>query len=54
MLHLGSAIKELEFKISENYMQGVYKSCKSVSNPSTGELAMDVICAGSIDCNALK
>lgn len=35
-------------------MQGVYDSCKSVSNPATGELAMDFICAGAISCSAHK
>lgn len=35
-------------------MQGVYDSCKSVSNPATGELAMDVICAGAMGCSANK
>ncbi|XP_050436632.1 NPC intracellular cholesterol transporter 1-like [Adelges cooleyi] len=48
------AIQELDFYISDTYMQGVYDSCKSVSNPATGELAMDVICSGAVGCNAQK
>lgn len=50
----GTSIRELDFYISDSYMQGVYDSCKSVSNPATGELAMDVICSGAIDCSAHK
>jgi len=54
ILYLGTSIRELDFYISDSYMQGVYDSCKSVSNPATGELAMDVICSGAIDCSAHK
>uniref|UniRef100_A0A2S2P3P5 Niemann-Pick C1 protein n=1 Tax=Schizaphis graminum TaxID=13262 RepID=A0A2S2P3P5_SCHGA len=50
----GTSIRELDFYISDSYMQGVYDSCKSVSNPATGELAMDVICSGAISCSAHK
>lgn len=50
----GSSIRELEFYIADSYMQGVYDSCKSVSNPATGELAMDMICAGAMSCSAHK
>ncbi|XP_060875869.1 NPC intracellular cholesterol transporter 1 homolog 1b-like isoform X2 [Metopolophium dirhodum] len=51
---IGTSIQELDFYISDSYMQGVYDSCKSVSNPATGELAMDVICSGAIGCTAQK
>ncbi|XP_016663110.1 NPC intracellular cholesterol transporter 1 isoform X2 [Acyrthosiphon pisum] len=51
---IGTSIQELDFYISDSYMQGVYDSCKSVSNPATGELAMDVICSGAIACTAQK
>lgn len=50
----GTSIRELDFYISDSYMQGVYDSCKSVQNPATGELAMDMICSGAIGCSAHK
>lgn len=54
LLDLGLSVKELKFYITDSYMQGVYDSCKSVSNPATGELAMDIMCAGAVRCSAHK
>lgn len=54
MFYSGTYIKELEFYIDYSYMQGIYDSCKSVSNPATGDLAMDMLCSGAIDCSALE
>ncbi|XP_050534244.1 NPC intracellular cholesterol transporter 1 isoform X2 [Daktulosphaira vitifoliae] len=45
-------VRRMDFFISEEYMQGIYSSCKAVSNPATGERAMDVICGGSVGCTA--
>uniref|UniRef100_A0A2H8TMY4 Niemann-Pick C1 protein n=1 Tax=Melanaphis sacchari TaxID=742174 RepID=A0A2H8TMY4_9HEMI len=50
----GNSIKELDFYISDSYMQGVYDSCKSVTNPATGGLAMDLLCSGALHCSAHK
>lgn len=52
--YLGLSVREAQFYISDSYMQGVYDSCKSVSNPATGELAMDIMCAGATGCSARK
>ncbi|KAK9506477.1 hypothetical protein O3M35_008412 [Rhynocoris fuscipes] len=42
--------------INPEYMEGTYKSCKQVSVPSTGQLAMDLMCGqwGASKCSASK
>lgn len=35
---------EITINISEEYMKSAYKSCKDVSVPQTGQLAMDLAC----------
>lgn len=42
--------------ITEAYIDGTYDSCKQVSMPSTGQLAMDLICGswGSQKCTAKR
>lgn len=41
---------------TNEYLEGTYGSCKQVSMPSTGQLAMDVMCGSwaAAKCNAMR
>ncbi|XP_025834125.1 NPC intracellular cholesterol transporter 1 isoform X2 [Agrilus planipennis] len=39
-------INSVDVYLSNHYMDGMYDSCKQVSVPSTGQLAMDIMCGG--------
>ncbi|XP_018568156.1 Niemann-Pick C1 protein isoform X3 [Anoplophora glabripennis] len=49
-------ISEIDLYIMEDYMQGTYNSCRQVSVPSTGQLALDIMCGpwGADKCSALR
>ncbi|XP_073978633.1 Niemann-Pick type C-1a isoform X3 [Rhodnius prolixus] len=46
----------VDIYINPEYTEGTYKSCKGVSVPSTGQLAMDIMCGqwGSMKCSASR
>lgn len=46
-------ITEINYYITNNLVQRVFNSCKSVSLPSTGQLALDIMCGpwGASRCN---
>lgn len=49
-------ITGIELHITNEYLQGTYNSCKHVSVPSTGQLALDIMCGdwGAARCSANK
>ncbi|XP_021702839.1 Niemann-Pick C1 protein isoform X3 [Aedes aegypti] len=49
-------ITEIDLHIMEQYMNGTYSSCSQVSVPSTGQLALDLMCGewGASRCSARK
>lgn len=49
-------INGIEYYITNKYLQGTYDSCKQVSVPSTGQLAMDIMCGswGAAKCTAMR
>ncbi|XP_055643175.1 NPC intracellular cholesterol transporter 1 isoform X2 [Toxorhynchites rutilus septentrionalis] len=49
-------ITEIDLHIKEHYMNGTYGSCSRVSVPSTGQLALDLMCGewGASRCSAKK
>ncbi|XP_055709096.1 NPC intracellular cholesterol transporter 1 isoform X3 [Phlebotomus papatasi] len=52
----GEYITEVDLHITEQYMNGTYSSCSQVSVPSTGQLALDLMCGeyGASRCSAKK
>ncbi|KAK0166490.1 hypothetical protein PV328_004905 [Microctonus aethiopoides] len=49
-------ITRVEVFLSEKYLEGTYNSCRRVSVPSTGQLALDIMCGefGASRCSAQK
>ncbi|XP_055539920.1 NPC intracellular cholesterol transporter 1 isoform X2 [Wyeomyia smithii] len=49
-------ITEIDLHIMERYMNGTYGSCSQVAVPSTGQLALDLMCGewGASRCSAKK
>ncbi|XP_017782929.1 PREDICTED: Niemann-Pick C1 protein isoform X2 [Nicrophorus vespilloides] len=49
-------ITGVDFYIHNDYLQGTFDSCKQVSVPSTGQLALDLMCGGwgSAKCTATR
>uniref|UniRef100_A0A336LKH8 CSON011471 protein n=1 Tax=Culicoides sonorensis TaxID=179676 RepID=A0A336LKH8_CULSO len=49
-------VTEVNLNISEDYINQTYESCKQVSTPSTGQLALDLMCGewASLNCNAKR
>ncbi|KAM7354023.1 Niemann-Pick type C-1a isoform 3-T3 [Cochliomyia hominivorax] len=49
-------INNIDLHITANYTNSTYKSCSQVSVPSTGQLAMDIVCGnhGASRCSATK
>ncbi|XP_063244336.1 NPC intracellular cholesterol transporter 1 isoform X2 [Bacillus rossius redtenbacheri] len=49
-------ITGIEVFLTETYLEGAYNSCKQVSVPSTGQLALDLMCGdwGASRCSPLK
>ncbi|XP_058452330.1 NPC intracellular cholesterol transporter 1 isoform X2 [Malaya genurostris] len=49
-------ITEIDLHVTEQYLNGTYGSCKQVSVPSTGQLALDLMCGewGASRCSATK
>jgi Niemann-Pick C1 protein len=39
-----SYVKELDYAVNMDYADGMFNSCKNVSNPTTGSKALDIIC----------
>ena len=37
-------ITELDYAVNLSFADGMYNSCKNVSNPTTGSKALDIIC----------
>ncbi|XP_059616891.1 NPC intracellular cholesterol transporter 1 isoform X3 [Phlebotomus argentipes] len=52
----GEYITEIDLHITEQYLNGTYSSCSQVSVPSTGQLALDLMCGeyGASRCSAKK
>lgn len=42
----GTYITGVDLHITESYMNGTTDSCKKVSFPSSGQLALDIMCGG--------
>ncbi|GLV34537.1 Niemann-Pick type C-1a [Carabus blaptoides fortunei] len=51
-----SMVTAMDVYISNDYIQGTYNSCRQVSVPSTGQLALDLMCGdwGAPSCNATR
>ncbi|KOC62540.1 Niemann-Pick C1 protein [Habropoda laboriosa] len=51
-----SYINGINIYITNEYLEGTFNSCNKVSVPSTGQLAMDIMCGiwGASRCTALK
>ncbi|BES94988.1 niemann-pick [Nesidiocoris tenuis] len=49
-------VTSVDLHMSNEFLQGVYDSCKQVFVPSTGQLAMDLMCGayGASRCNPLR
>lgn len=49
-------IDGIDVYITNKYMEGTFKSCSKVSVPSTGQLALDIMCGewGASRCTALR
>uniref|UniRef100_W4VRS2 Putative cholesterol transport protein n=1 Tax=Corethrella appendiculata TaxID=1370023 RepID=W4VRS2_9DIPT len=49
-------ITEIDLYITQKYMNGTFNSCQQVSVPSTGQLALDLMCGdwGASRCSAMK
>ncbi|XP_076291603.1 Niemann-Pick type C-1a isoform X5 [Lasioglossum baleicum] len=49
-------INRIDVYITNKYLEGTFKSCSKVSVPSTGQLAMDIMCGewGASRCTPLK
>lgn len=46
ILQLEWYVDEVDLYITEKYLNESYNSCKNVQFPSTGQLALDVMCGG--------
>ncbi|CAG2056079.1 unnamed protein product, partial [Timema podura] len=49
-------VNALELYVTDTYISGTYNSCKQVSVPSTGQLALDLMCGdwGASRCSPMK
>lgn len=49
-------IDEMNIYVSETYLNGTFTSCKQVSVPSTGQLALDLMCGewGAAKCTPMR
>ncbi|XP_044253675.1 NPC intracellular cholesterol transporter 1 isoform X1 [Tribolium madens] len=49
-------ITAVDLYITNEYLEGTYKSCKQVSVPSSGQLALDLMCGnwGASKCSAMR
>ncbi|XP_017762316.1 PREDICTED: Niemann-Pick C1 protein isoform X5 [Eufriesea mexicana] len=49
-------INGIDIYVTNKYIEGTFKSCSKVSVPSTGQLALDIMCGiwGASRCTALK
>lgn len=49
-------ITAIDLFITNDYLEGTYKSCKQVSVPSSGQLALDLMCGnwGASKCSAMR
>lgn len=49
-------IDEINVYITQNYIEGTFNSCKKVSVPSTGQLALDLMCGpwGAAKCTPYR
>lgn len=52
----GTYITEVNLYVTNDYLNGTYGSCKQVSVPSTGQLALDLMCGswGAAKCTPLR
>lgn len=50
------SINGIQVFVSNEYLEGTYRSCKQVSVPSTGQLALDLMCGdwGAYRCSPIK
>lgn len=56
LIYIETFINEIDLYISENYINGTFDSCKNVQFPSTGQLALDLMCGhwGAAKCSAKR
>lgn len=49
-------MNEIDVHITEQYMSGAYNSCRSVQFPSSGQLALDLMCGdwGAARCSPAR
>lgn len=49
-------INQIDVYVTNKYLNGTFTSCNKVSVPSTGQLALDLMCGewGASRCSALK
>lgn len=49
-------INAIEYFITNEFLEGTFQSCKQVSVPSTGQLALDIMCGswGAAKCTAMR
>lgn len=56
VLFAGTYVDGIDVHITENYMNGTFNSCKSVQFPSSGQLALDLMCGdwGASRCSPMR
>lgn len=56
LIFVATYVDSIDFYMSEEYVEGVFNSCKNVITPSSGALAMDFACGrlGAKHCTAKK
>jgi Niemann-Pick C1 protein len=49
-------VNKIDLYITEEYINGTYNSCKNVQYPSTGQLALDLMCGewGAAKCSPIN
>ena len=54
--HVAAYINKIDVYVTNKYLNGTYKSCSKVSVPSTGQLALDLMCGnlGASRCSPIK
>lgn len=56
VLFAGTYVDGIDVHITEEYMNGTFNSCKSVQFPSSGQLALDLMCGdwGASRCSPMR
>lgn len=55
-ISIGEYVDGIDVHITEQYTSGTYNSCKNVQFPSSGQLALDLMCGdwGAAKCSATR